>query len=291
MTRVAFIGLGTMGLPMARNLLAAGHELVAVDADPGRAAELGASVAATPSEAAAASEVALLSLPSPEAVDEVVLGAFGLRVGAPHGFTVIDMSTGPPALARKLAAELGRAGVDCLDAPVSGGPRGAETGTLTIMIGGRPEAVATQRSLLGDLGSLVVHVGPAGAGQAAKLCNNLVAGATMVAIAEASAVAEREGIDPAILYDVLTRSTGDSRVLRTRFPVAGVSPEHPASHGYEPLFSLDLMAKDLDLALELAAAHGVTARVASTSRERYREAQTRGAGRLDYSAVYTALDQ
>jgi 3-hydroxyisobutyrate dehydrogenase len=291
MTRVAFIGLGTMGLPMARNLLAAGHELVAVDADPGRAAELGASVAATPSEAAAASEVALLSLPSPEAVDEVVLGAFGLRVGAPHGFTVIDMSTGPPALARKLAAELGRAGVDCLDAPVSGGPRGAETGTLTIMIGGRPEAVATQRSLLGDLGSLVVHVGPAGAGQAAKLCNNLVAGATMVAIAEASAVAEREGIDPAILYDVLTRSTGDSRVLRTRFPVAGVSPEHPASHGYEPLFSLDLMAKDLDLALELAAAHGVTARVASTSRERYREAQTRGAGRLDYSAVYTALDR
>jgi 3-hydroxyisobutyrate dehydrogenase len=288
---VAFIGLGTMGAPMARRLLAAGHEVVAVDADPARAAELGAPVAATPSEAAAASEVAILSLPSPAAVEEVVLGASGLHVGAPSGFTVVDMSTGPPTLARELATELRRAGVDCLDAPVSGGPRGAETGTLTIMVGGSPEAVASQRSLLADLGSLVVHVGPAGAGQAAKLCNNMIAGATMVAIAEACFVAEREGIDPAVLYAVVTRSTGDSRVLRTRFPMAGASAEHPASHGYKPLFSLDLMAKDLDLALELATAHRVDAGVASTSRKRYREAQARGAGRLDYSAVYTALDR
>jgi 3-hydroxyisobutyrate dehydrogenase len=288
---VAFIGLGTMGAPMARRLLAAGHEVVAVDADPARAAEFGAPVAATPSEAAAASEVALLSLPSPAVVEEVVLGASGLHVGAPPGFTVVDMSTSPPALAGKLATELRRTGVDCLDAPVSGGPRGAEAGTLTIMVGGSPGAFARHRSLLADLGSFVVHVGHAGAGQAAKLCNNLIAGATMVAIAEASALAEREGIDPAVLYKVLTRSTGDSRVLRTRFPVAGVCREHPASHGYKPLFSLDLMTKDLDLALEMAAAHGVDTRVASTSRELYKEAQARGAGRLDYSAVYTALDR
>jgi 3-hydroxyisobutyrate dehydrogenase len=287
--RVAFIGLGTMGLPMARNLVAAGHELVAVDADPGRAALLGVAVAATPAEAARASDVALLSLPSPAAVEDVVLGSFGLRAAAPRGFAVVDMSTGPPALARTLAAELARVGIDSLDAPVSGGPRGAEAASLTVMVGGRPEAFAARRPLLEALGSLVVHVGPSGAGQAAKLCNNLIAGATMVAIAEACAVAEQEGIDPAVLYDLLTRSTGDSRVLRTRFPLDGVSPEHPASRGYEPLFSLDLMAKDLELALGLAAEHGVEAPVATTSRERYREAQADGAGALDYSAVYTAV--
>jgi 3-hydroxyisobutyrate dehydrogenase len=291
MTRVAFIGLGTMGLPMARNLLAAGHELVAVDADPARAALLGAPVTATPAEAASASDVALLSLPSPAAVEDVVLGPSGLRAGAPRGFAVADMSTGPPALARTLAAELGQVGIDSLDAPVSGGPRGAEAASLTVMVGGSREAFAARRPLFEALGSLVVHVGPAGAGQAAKLCNNLIAGATMVAIAEACAVAEREGIDPAVLYDLLIRSTGDSRVLRTRFPLEGVSPEHPASRDYEPLFSLDLMAKDLELALALAGAHGVETPVAATSRDRYREAQERGAGALDYSAVYAALRQ
>jgi 3-hydroxyisobutyrate dehydrogenase len=286
MTRVAFIGLGTMGLPMARKLLAAGHEVVVVDSDPGRTRLLDAPAAATPAAAAEASEVGILSLPSPTAVEEVVLGPLGLRAGAPTGFAVIDMSTGPPALARRLADELGLAGMGCLDAPVSGGPPGAEAGTLTIMAGGTIEAFVPQRPLLEKLGSLVVHVGEAGAGQAAKLCNNLIAGATMAAIAEACAIASREGIEPAVLYDLLTCSTGDSRVLRTRFPVGGVVAEHPASHGYEPLFSLDLMAKDLDIALELAAGHGVETPVASASRERYRDAQERGLGGLDYSAVY-----
>ncbi len=288
MARVAFIGIGTMGLPMARNLVAAGHELVAVDADPGRAALLDTPVASTPAEAAAGSDVALLSLPSPAAVEDVVLGPGGLRAGARRGFAVVDVSTGPPALARALAAELGRSGLDSLDAPVSGGPRGAEAGSLTVMVGGSHEAFAEWRPLLETLGSLVVRVGPPGAGQAAKLCNNLIAGATMVAIAEACALAEQEGIDPGVLYRLLTSSMGDSRVLRTRFPVAGVSPEHPASRNYEPLFSLQLMAKDLDLALELAAAHGLEAPVAAASRDRYRTAQERGAGPLDYSAVYEA---
>jgi 3-hydroxyisobutyrate dehydrogenase len=286
MTRVAFIGLGTMGLPMARNLVAAGHVVVAVDSDPDRTRLLDAPAAATPAEAAEASEVGILSLPSPAAVEEVVLGPLGLRAGAPPGFAVVDMSTGPPALARRLAGELGRAAICFLDAPVSGGPSGAEAGTLTIMAGGTAEAFRHLRPLLETLGSPVVHVGEAGAGQAAKLCNNLIAGATMAAIAEACAIASREGIAPAVLYDLLTSSTGDSRVLRTRFPVGGIAAEHPASHAYEALFSLDLMAKDLDIALELAAAHGVEAPVASASLERYRDAQARGLGGLDYSAVY-----
>lgn len=288
MPRVAFIGLGTMGLPMARNLLAAGHELVAVDADPGRAALLGAPTAATPAEAAAGADVAIMSLPSPAAVNEVVLGPRGLRAGGAAGLTAIDMSTGSPELARKLASELAPGGMASLDAPVSGGPRGAQEAALTIMVGGSAQAFEAQRPLLEALGNHVVRVGEAGAGQAAKLCNNIVAGATMAALAEACALAEEEGLEPHVLYRLLSSSTGDSRVLRTRFPLGGVEAGHPASRGFQPLFALDLMAKDLELALELAAAHGVETPIARASRERYRDAQEQGLGALDYSAVYAA---
>ncbi|HEX2110682.1 MAG TPA: NAD(P)-dependent oxidoreductase [Gaiellaceae bacterium] len=288
MVRIAFVGLGTMGLPMARNLVAAGYQVVGVDPDAGRLAALGAGSAETPAEAAAAADVALLSLPSAEAVEEVVLGARGLAAGASRGFAVVDMSTSPPGLARSLAAALATEGADWLDAPVSGGPRAAEAASLTIMVGGGHEAFERLRPLLERLGSLVVRVGPAGAGQAAKLCNNLVAGATMAALAEACALAVREGIEPRVLYELLTRSTGDSRVLRMRFPLAGVERDHPASRAYEPLFALDLMAKDLDLVLELAEAHGVATPVARAGRASYAEAQKRGLGRHDYSAVYAA---
>jgi 3-hydroxyisobutyrate dehydrogenase len=288
MARIACIGLGTMGLPMARNLLAAGHELVAVDPDPARTELLGAPAAATAAEAAAEVEVAILSLPTPRVVEEVVLGPRGLRAGGAPGLTAVDMSTGPPALARRIAAELEPAGMQSLDAPVSGGPRGAEAASLTVMVGGSGEAFARCRDVFETLGSLVAHVGEAGAGQAAKLCNNLLAGATMAALAEACALAEREGIPPTVLYELLTRSTGDSRVLRTRFPMAGADPKHPVANRYEPLFALDLMAKDLQLALELAASHAVATPVAGASLGRYREAQEDGLGSLDYSAVYAA---
>jgi 3-hydroxyisobutyrate dehydrogenase len=287
MTRIACIGLGTMGLPMAQNLLAAGHELVAVDPDAARTEVLAAPAAATAAEAAADVEVAILSLPSPAVVEEVVLGPRGLRAGGARGLTAIDMSTGPPVLARTIAADLEPAGMQSLDAPVSGGPRGAEAASLTVMVGGSREAFARCREVLETLGDLVVHVGEAGAGQAAKLCNNLLAGTTMAALAEACALAEREGIRPAVLYELLTRSTGDSRVLRTRFPIAGADPKHPASNGYEPLFALDLMVKDLQLALDLAATYDLAAPVAQASLARYRDAQRSGRGPLDYSAVYT----
>lgn len=272
MSRVAFIGLGTMGLPMARNLLAAGHEVVACDLDPARAEALGGRIAATAAEAAEDAELALLSLPSPEAV-ALVAGEL------PRGVLLVDMSTGPPALARRLAEEFEAA----LDAPVSGGPRGAQSATLTIMVGGQPDAYERAEPLLRSLGRPVLVGGP-GAGQTAKLCNNLIAGATMAAIAEACAIAEREGIDPGILYELLTSSTGDSRVLRTRFPLPGVDPSHPASNDYEPLFMLDLIAKDLGLALELAG----DAPVASAALAEYRRAQEAGLGGLDYSAVFLA---
>jgi 3-hydroxyisobutyrate dehydrogenase len=158
------------------------------------------------------------------------------------------------------------------------------------MVGGDAAAFQRVRPLLELMGRLVVHMGPAGAGQATKLCNNLLAGVHMAAIAESVAVARREGLHPAAVLDVFRNGTGDSRVLRMRFPVPGVLPEAPASRGFAPLFPVDLMAKDLALALEAAADRALDAPVAAAALERYRRAQEEGLGGLDYSAIFALLD-
>ena len=275
MTRIAFFGLGTMGLPMARNLVAAGHAVVGHDLDPARVDALGGAAEEGPAE------VAIASLPSAAAVEEVAGSLTG------RGAEVfVDMSTSPPALARSLAGRLAAAGTLSLDAPVSGGPHGAESGTLSIFVGGSAEAFARVEPLLAALGSTVAHVGPPGAGQVVKLCNNLMAGVNMVAVAEACAVAKREGIEPKLFYELVTRSTGDSRVLRTRFPLAGADDAHPANRHFEPMFMLDLIVKDLILARDLAAEHELDPLVARAALASYRAAQQQGLGRLDYSAVY-----
>jgi 3-hydroxyisobutyrate dehydrogenase len=288
MSRVAFVGLGTMGRPMAGHLIRAGHELVACDTEPSRASALGVPVVASPAEAAREAEAVILSLPSPEAVEEVSLSAEGLLHGATPGAVVIDMSTSPPALARSLSARFREVGVDFLDAPVSGGPAGAEAATLAIMVGGEQEVFERWRPLLESMGALVERVGDHGAGQAVKLCNNLIVACTMAALAEACGVLGEEGIDPSAAYDVFTRSTSDSAVMRRRFPVPGVRPEHPASSGYAPLFRLELLVKDLKLALELAREHGVEAPVTATALEAYERAIAEGLGDRDYSAVVLA---
>jgi 3-hydroxyisobutyrate dehydrogenase len=288
MTAIAFVGLGTMGAPIARHLIAGGHALVGHDLDRARVDELGIPFAASPAEAAAAAEVALTSLPSPAIVREVWLGASGLVAGAPPGALLVDLSTGPPELARELADALEPAGLDVLDAPVSGGPHGATDGTLTVMVGGREEPVTRARPLLETFGRHVVRVGGHGAGQTAKLCNNLVAGVTMAAVAEACAIAEREGIDAATLFALMAASTGDSRVLRTRFPLSGADEAHPSSRDWQPLFALDLLAKDLELAIALAATVGVEPSVAESALAEYRRAQALGHGSRDYSAIFLA---
>jgi 3-hydroxyisobutyrate dehydrogenase len=261
-----------MGRPMARNLVAAGHDVVAHDLDPGRARGFAQEGRA---------EVAIASLPSAAAVEEVALHLAGSGVEV-----FVDMSTGPPALARRLAEELGAAGIGSLDAPVSGGPRGAEAGTLSIFVGGRAETLARVEPVLRVLGSVVAHVGGHGAGQVVKLCNNLMAGVNMAAVAEACAVAAREGIDPKLFYELVTHSTGDSRVLRTRYPLPGADESHPANRDFEPMFMVDLIVKDLALAQELAEENGIGGSLAAAALEAYRRAQERGFGRLDYSAVY-----
>jgi len=278
--RLAFIGLGTMGLPMARHLLDAGHDVVGLDLDPERTAALGGRSVDSVATAVADADTVFTSLPDPVAV----AGLVGeVRQYAPAGALFVDMSTGPPVLARELEQTLEECGLEALDAPVSGGPVGAEAATLTIMVGGSRNAYDRAEPLLRLLGR-PFHVGEAGAGQTAKLCNNLIAGVTMAAVAEACAVAEREGIDAGLLYELLTTSTGDSRVLRTRYPRPGVLDAHPSSNGYAALFALDLLVKDLALAVELAG----DAPVAAAALDAYRRAQAAGLGTLDYSAVYLA---
>jgi 3-hydroxyisobutyrate dehydrogenase len=271
-TRIAFYGLGTMGLPMARNLVAAGHEVVGHDLDADRAQEFAADGAA---------EIVIASLPSAAAVEEVALSLPG---GGVEVF--VDMSTSPPPLSRRLAEELGAARIASLDAPVSGGPRGAEAATLSIFVGGEAEAFARVEPVLRALGSVIAHVGGPGAGQVVKLCNNLMAGVNMAAVAEACAVAAREGLDPRLFYELVTHSTGDSRVLRTRYPLAGADESHPANRDFEPMFMVDLIVKDLVLARDLAEENGVGAGLTAAALDAYRRAQEQGFGRLDYSAVY-----
>jgi 3-hydroxyisobutyrate dehydrogenase len=294
MTRLAFVGVGRMGLPMARNLLHAGHEVVAADVDAAALAAIeadGAEVADRPAAAvAAAGDLAIAILPSPTIVEDVLLGDGGMVAALPSGGILLDMSTGPPQLARRLARAGAKRGVEVLDAPVSGGPPGAEAGSLAIMVGGSEAGVERVRPLLEVMGSRIVHMGPPGAGQATKLCNNLLAGVHMAALGESVAIARREGLDPHRLLDALRNATGDSRVLRMRFPVAGVLPEAPASRGFAPLFPVDLIAKDLALAIGTAEEHGLDTPMADVALQRYRTAQGRELGGRDYSVVATLVD-
>lgn len=284
--RVAFVGLGMMGMPMARRLVAAGYELVGCDLDAARAAALGSPTAASPAKAANGADVVVTSLPSPEIVETVAFGREGIHEGIAAGAAFIDMSTNAPAVARSLAERFAGLGVGVLDAPVSGGPAGAGDGSLTVMVGGPEPLFERWLPLLEVVGRLVVRVGEHGAGQVAKLCNNLITGVTMAAIGEACALSQRHGLDPAVLYALLRNSVGDSRVLRTRFPLAGADPAHPAAAGYSPLFMLELLLKDLGLALDLAEAAGVPVPVARAAAGRYEAAHAAGYGSLDYSAVY-----
>lgn len=274
---------------MARCVMAAGHEVVACDIDTTRAAKLGVDTVASPAEAARRCDVAITSLPSVAAVEEAVLGEEGILRGASAGSTVIDMSTSPPALARRLAAALSERDVSFLDAPVSGGPTGAEAGTLAIMVGGEEPVFERWAELLGAMGARVEYVGPHGAGQTVKLCNNLMVACTMAGMAEVCAVLEHEGVDPEQAYEVFTRSTSDSSVMRRRFPLGGVRPEHPSSKEFLPMFRLDLLVKDVALALDVLAGHGLTSSMGETAAALYDEAMEAGLGGLDYSAVYRVV--
>jgi 3-hydroxyisobutyrate dehydrogenase len=283
--KLGFVGLGAMGLPMARNLVAAGHQVtVASRSRPpiDEAVSFGAVDGGTLTDVAAASEVLVICVPnSPEVAQVVddVLPALG------PGTIVVDCSTIDPDVERVQHERVTATGARYLDAPVSGGTVGAKNGTLTLMVGGEAATLDDARPALDPMAGLIVHVGGPGMGQVVKLCNNLIYAAQMLATAEATALAQRSGVDMAKLLEVLLHSTGDCVAVRTRLPVPGVIPESPASTGWKPGFMTDLMAKDLDLALAYGARAGVPLSTTATARQALTAASTAGFGREDFSSV------
>ncbi len=245
--KVAFIGLGNMGAPMAANLAAAGHEVTGHDVQAAMPA--GVRPAASAAAAATGAEVVITMLPNGEILRAVAREA--IPAMAP-GAVFCDCSTVDVESARVVAAEAEAAGLGALDAPVSGGVGGAAAGTLTFMVGGGAAAFAKVEPLLAVMGQKAVHCGGAGAGHAAKICNNMILGVTMIATCEAFALADKLGLDRQKMFDVVSTSSGYSWVMNAYCPAPGVGPKSPADNGYRPGFAAELMLKDLRLSQQAA---------------------------------------
>lgn len=283
--RIGFVGLGAMGLPMTRHLLDAGHEVIVASRGRGpidAALAAGAREGDGPRGVVSESEVTILCLPnSPEVVE--VLDAALPALGT--GKVVVDTSTIDPDVERMQHERVNATGAGYLDAPLSGGTVGAERGTLTLMVGGDVDVLDAARPALDPFAGLIVHVGGPAMGQVVKLCNQLVYAAQMLAVAEAATMAAKSGVDLALLYEVLTHATGDCVALRTRLPFEGAIPDSPASNGWKPGFTTDLMAKDVDLVLAYAAKTGIPALTSGVVRPVLGAASTAGYGREDFSAL------
>lgn len=292
-TQIGFIGVGTMGRPMALNLIRAGHELTVYDVVPAAVEVVvagGARAAGSAREAAAAGEVVIAMLPAPPHVVAAMFGPDGAIEGLRPGATLIDMSTIDPGTTRRVAEAAAAQGARMLDAPVSGSSTGAVNATLTIMVGGARADFEAQRDLLGALGTNVIHCGPLGMGETVKLANNLISGVTMVAVAEAFTLGVRAGADPRVLFDVIGKSSGNCWSLQTRPPVPGLAPNSPADHDFAPGFMTDLMHKDLGLALAAGDALRVPLALTALAHQLYTMTSAQGYGRQDFSAVAKLLE-
>ena len=285
--RVGFIGLGIMGAPMARHLLETGFPLTVHSRSPAPVEALvsdGAVRATSPAEVAGVSDVVITMLPDTPDVEHVMLGDVGVAAGAAAGALVIDMSTIDPGPTRAIAGQLRRRGVEMLDAPVSGGERGAIDGTLSIMVGGHDGAFARAQPILQVMGKNIVHVGPSGAGQITKACNQLVVAATIEAVAEALVLAERSGVDPAKVRDALLGGFAGSKILE-------VHGQRMLDRAFEPGFRARLHRKDARIVLDAAQAAGSPIpafQVVAAQLDRLVDDADRGD--LDHSALFTLLD-
>jgi 3-hydroxyisobutyrate dehydrogenase len=290
--KVGFIGTGTMGQPMLANLVKKGFEVAAYDIVPAAldaAARLGAARAASIRDAAAGCELVITMLPSSANVEAAYLGDSGIIEGAEPGRLCVDMSTIDPGTSQRVAARLRERRIRFLDAPVSGGVNGAAAGTLAIMVGGDAGDLEEARPALAAMGSNIIHVGAVGAGEVAKLCNNLVSGSALIAVAEAFRIGEAFGVDPQILTNVIAKSSGGTWVMEHMHPVPGIVQGAASSRQYAPGFMTDLMAKDLALAVNAAREKRVPVFVAPAAQQLYRLASSHGLGREDFSSVYKFL--
>ncbi|PPU42038.1 3-hydroxyisobutyrate dehydrogenase [Xanthomonas arboricola pv. populi] len=288
MSKIAFIGLGNMGGPMAANLSKAGHQLRVFDLVPAAldaAVAAGAHAASSAHDTLADAEIVISMLPASRHVEALYLGEAGILAQIPAGALVIECSTIAPASARKLAAEAQARGLAMLDAPVSGGTAGAAAGSLTFIVGGAAQALERARPVLQAMGKNIFHVGDNGAGQVAKLCNNMALGVIMAATGEALALGVAQGLDPAVLSQMMAVSTGRSWATEVCNPWPGVLPNAPASRGYSGGFGNDLMLKDLGLVAESAVQAGVSIPLGELARNLYAMNSQAGNGALDFSSV------
>ena len=286
---IGFIGLGNMGGPMATNLVAAGHRVAGYD--PSGTYPAGVSPAASAAEAVAGAQVVFTMLPD-GAILRVVADQVIPAMAATGAVDAVlcDCSTVDVESARAVAAQAQAAGLGALDAPVSGGVGGAAAGTLTFMVGGAPEAFQAVRPLLDVMGSRAVHCGAAGAGQSAKICNNMILGATMIATCEAFALADKLGLDRQAMFDVVSTSSGSSWSMNAYCPAPGVGPTSPADNGYRPGFAAELMLKDLRLSQQAAAGADAATPMGALAAEIYARFVEDEDGRgKDFSAMLPRL--
>lgn len=286
---IGFIGLGNMGKPMALNLIKAGFNLRCYDASEAArqsAAEAGVTVVDTLAAAAGLAQALITMLPD---------GAIARQVweeAASHlapGALVIDCSTIDLESVRALHRFAVEKGLHPVDAPVSGGVGGATAATLTFMCGGEPDALDAAGPILAAMGRKIVHCGPAGSGQAAKICNNMILGVSMIGVCEAFALADRMGLDRQAMFDVVSTSSGSCWSINTYCPAPGVGPQSPADNGYNPGFAASLMLKDLRLAQEAAAATGAQTPLGTHAARIYEQFVDGGNGAKDFSAILLTL--
>jgi 2-hydroxy-3-oxopropionate reductase len=285
--RVGFVGLGLMGAPMARNLVRAGHELTLYNRTRAKAEEVAsdgpAEVAKSPREVAERSDVVLTMLPGPPEVEEVIAGEEGLLAGIAEGSLIADMSTSSPELARDLARVALKKGVGMLDAPVSGGDVGAAEGTLSIMVGGEERDFQRARPLFEAMGGSVTHVGPPGAGQVTKACNQIVVALLLEAAGEALTLGSRAGVAPEKILDVLAGGLAANRA-------AEVKRENLLAHDFQPGGKVEFHLKDLRIALRTGREHGVALPATAVVESMFAALVAAGRGGWDHSALLALLE-
>ena len=288
--KIAFIGLGNMGGGMAANLVQAGHAVNAFDlaeAALERARENGCSPSTSVREAVAGVEAVVSRLPTGKIVDTVyeadVIGH------APKGAILLDCSTIDVDTARRVTADATAAGYEMVDAPVSGGIAAANGGTLTFMVGGSDSAFHRAEPILAAMGKAVIHAGASGAGQAAKICNNMLLGASMIATCETFKLAEKLGLDLQTFYDISSKASGQNWSMTSYCPVPGVGPQSPADNDYQGGFATALMLKDLKLAMEAAASVDADVPMGEKAAALYDAFDKAGQGGIDFSAIIKTL--
>jgi 3-hydroxyisobutyrate dehydrogenase len=290
--RIGFVGLGNMGGPMAANLLKAGHQVAGFDLARGAVeafAKAGGSAAAGAAQAVADAEVVVTMLPAGAHVRQVYTGAAGIFGAARNGALLVDSSTIDVETARTVANAAAERGFDMLDAPVSGGVGGAVAGTLTFMVGGSTAGFQRAQPVLQAMGKTIVHAGPPGNGQAAKICNNMMLGISMIAVCEGFALAEKLGLDWQKLFDIASNSSSSCWAMTKYCPAPGMVPSAPANRDYQAGFTTDMMLKDLKLAQQAAHTAGASTPLGAEAAALFQLLANTALGTKDFSVIFRLI--